>query len=112
MKLRYIAILNDWKPFLYCDTLTESLTREKNAMSIPATQLLEEALHLPENARADLAAKLLESLDDAVDDDNEKAWLEEIKQRLEDIQQGRVKPIPWGEARKMILDDTNDEPAS
>ena len=72
-------------------------------MSMPATQLFDEALHLPENARADLAGRLLESLDSMVDEDSEQAWAEEIRQRLDDLQQGRVQPIPWAEARKMIL---------
>jgi putative addiction module component (TIGR02574 family) len=77
-------------------------------MSIPATRLLEEALHLSENDRANLAAKLLESLDPAFDENVEQAWAEEIRSRLEEVQQGRVQPIPWEQARKMIMEDDND----
>jgi putative addiction module component (TIGR02574 family) len=80
-------------------------------MSIPATLLFEEALHLPESLRADLAARLLESLDFASEEDVEQAWAEEIRNRLEDIQKGRAKPIPWAEARKLILEES-DDPAS
>lgn len=73
-------------------------------MSPSEKKLLEEALQLPEGTRADLAAALLESLEEKLDDDVEKAWEAEIARRLEDVDSGRVKPIPWQEARKLIFD--------
>lgn len=68
-------------------------------MSPSANKLLEEAIKLPADARADLAAALIESLDDARDPNAESAWSEEISRRLRDYESGAVKPIPWDEAR-------------
>jgi len=45
----------------------------------------------------------MDSLDPEVDAD--EAWAKEIATRLEDYRAGRVKPIPWEEARKLILSD-------
>lgn len=72
-------------------------------MSSDAAKLLEEALKLPVEARAALAGSLLESLDDAVDEDVEQAWALEIARRLEEIKSGSVKGVPWAEARRRIV---------
>ena len=72
-------------------------------MSSNASKLLEEALKLPVEARAALAGSLLESLDDTVDEDVEQAWAVEIARRLEEVQSGKVKGVPWAEARRRIV---------
>ncbi len=64
--------------------------------------LLQEALKLPPEARAALAAALLNSLDQEVDEDAEAAWQAEIDRRVRDLDSGTVKPIPWSEARLKI----------
>jgi len=64
--------------------------------------LLKEALKLPPEARAALAASLLDSLDQEVDEDAEAAWHAEIDGRLKDLDSGKVKPVPWSEARRRI----------
>jgi putative addiction module component (TIGR02574 family) len=46
-----------------------------------ARKLREEALALPTEERADLAAELLASLDGEPDEDVERAWAEEIERR-------------------------------
>ena len=66
------------------------------------TRLLEEALKLPQDARAALAASLLDSLDQEVDEDADSAWQAEIDRRLRELDSGRVKPVPWSEARRRI----------
>ena len=71
----------------------------------PIEHLLADALLLPVAERADLATQLIESLDPGVDDDAEAAWDVEIRDRLEDFDAGRIRPVPWVEARRMILDD-------
>lgn len=65
--------------------------------------LLEKALRLPPEARAALAGTLIESLEEAVDEDAEAAWGREIAERLKDLDSGRVRAIPWVEARRRIL---------
>lgn len=67
--------------------------------------VLAAALRLPGQARAALAAELLQSLDqvDADGDDVEEAWTDEIKRRLDEVDAGTVTPIPWPEARRRLL---------
>lgn len=79
-------------------------------MNRPMGHVLEDALRLPEAQRGDLAARLIESLDPGADDDAESAWGVELRDRLDDLDAGRVPPIPWAEARRMILDDADDAP--
>jgi putative addiction module component (TIGR02574 family) len=74
----------------------------------PAGQLLEEALELPEHDRAEIAARLIESLDPASDEDAPAAWGDEIRRRLEELDRGETPTVPWPEARRMILDDSDD----
>jgi putative addiction module component (TIGR02574 family) len=66
-------------------------------------KLLEEALKLSPEARAALAAFLLESLDNGVDEDVEAAWAAEIAKRIQELDSGAVEPVPWAEARRAIL---------
>lgn len=72
-------------------------------MTPDPSKLLEEALKLSPEARAALASSLLESLDEAVDEGAEAAWAEEIGKRIHEIDSGAVTPVPWSEARRMIL---------
>jgi len=71
-------------------------------MKDPA-ELLKEALQLPADARAALAGSLLDSLDQDVDEDAETAWQLEINRRIEDLDSGKVKTVPWSEARRRIF---------
>jgi len=72
-------------------------------MTSDASKLLEEALKLPLEVRAALAGSLLDSLDETVDEDLEQAWALEIARRLEEIQSGKVRAVPWAEARRRIV---------
>jgi putative addiction module component (TIGR02574 family) len=72
-------------------------------MSRAAAELLDEALKLPTEARAALADSLLDSLDVEVDEDAEQAWRQEIQQRLQEIDNGDVKLIPWPDAERRLL---------
>jgi putative addiction module component (TIGR02574 family) len=65
--------------------------------------ILKEALALPPEARAAVASSLLESLDDEVDEGAEEAWKEEITRRLDDIDKGKVKLIPWATVRRRLM---------
>ena len=73
------------------------------AMGTDPKKLLEEALKLPDEARAALAGTLLDSLDRATDLDAEVAWEREIERRLQEIDSGAVRLVPWSEARRRIL---------
>ena len=77
-------------------------------MSPDVSELLKKALALPAEARAALAGSLLESLDDTVDASAEEEWNEEIARRIQELDSGKVKPIPWAEARRQITTLLND----
>ena len=66
-------------------------------------KVLEEALRLPAEARAALAGYLIESLDESVDEDAEAAWGQEIARRVDALDRGTVKTVPWSVARRQIL---------
>ncbi len=66
-------------------------------------QLLAEALQLPREERAALAGELIQSLDSEVDGDAEAAWSAEIRRRIERLDAGLAKTVPWAEARRRIL---------
>jgi putative addiction module component (TIGR02574 family) len=76
------------------------------------SQIEQAALQLPEAERAGLAARLIESLDPAMDDDAEAAWGEEIQKRIEEIDQGKVPMISWEDARRMILEGRHRGPSA
>ena len=71
-------------------------------MTAEVSELLKKALALPPEARAALAGSLIESLDDKVDASAEEEWSREIARRIEELDSGKVKPVPWAEARRQI----------
>jgi putative addiction module component (TIGR02574 family) len=71
-------------------------------MTRDVSELLKKALALPPEARAALAGSLLESIDDTVDASAEEEWGREIARRIVELDSGRVKPVPWAEARRQI----------
>lgn len=76
-------------------------------MTSKAKKLLTEALQLSPAEREALAGELFDSLD-SIDADAEVVWQAEIERRLSELDQGKVKPIPWTEAREMIFGDADD----
>jgi putative addiction module component (TIGR02574 family) len=67
------------------------------------SNLLQQALALSEEERADLACSLLDSLDPTVDEAATVAWDQEIARRIADLDSGRAKTIPWDEVRGRML---------
>ena len=67
-----------------------------------AKQLLTEALRLSDEERAALAGELIQSLDREVDADAEAAWSQEIRARLDRLEAGTARTVPWAEARRRI----------
>ncbi|MGB7847955.1 MAG: addiction module protein [Candidatus Acidiferrum sp.] len=71
-------------------------------MTQRSLELLEKALALTEEERAELAASLLQSLDQSTDEDAEAAWQRELERRADDLNSGKAKTIPWDEVRGQI----------
>jgi putative addiction module component (TIGR02574 family) len=67
-------------------------------MPMTFDQLTQEALALSAESRAQLADKLVESLDTAELGEIDRLWITEAKRRRDEVRQGRVKTIPGDEA--------------
>jgi putative addiction module component (TIGR02574 family) len=77
-------------------------------MSPNAAQLLERALELSDDERAELIVRLLDTMSEGSEPNAdgaaiEAAWIEEARRRLHEIKSGRVEPSPWSEARERIF---------
>lgn len=63
-------------------------------------------MQLPSSARAELAEKLVESLELPEKDELRSAWADEAIRRRDEIRAGKVQPISGdevlGEARRMV----------
>ena len=62
--------------------------------------ILQEALSLPVQARAELAEQLLSSLDSLSEAEIAQLWLVEAARRAEDLDLGLAKRIPADEVRR------------
>lgn len=71
-------------------------------MPMTVDQLVAEALALPGEARALLADRLVESLDDASIGRLDELWADEAQRRLAEIRSGLVKTIPGEEAAERV----------
>jgi hypothetical protein len=58
---------------------------------------------LPVQDRAELALWLLDSVGDEPASEVERAWIEEAKHMLAEIERGEVSTAPWAEARARIF---------
>ena len=76
-------------------------------MHVSEKEITEKALKLSTKARAQLLRRLAESLEtdleDEIDPEIDAAWKKEAERRLRDIRTGKVKTIPWSEARKQLM---------
>ena len=71
-------------------------------MTERASELMQKALSLSEEERADLACSLIDSLDATVDEGAQSAWEQEIARRVADLDSGRAKTVSWEEVRERI----------
>jgi putative addiction module component (TIGR02574 family) len=67
--------------------------------------VLADALRLQPDARAELAAELLASLDGPDDADAEAAWDAEIDRRVAAIEAGTIALEPWSDVKRRIERD-------
>jgi len=63
-------------------------------------QIEDEVLHLSEDERAELAQKLLLSLDEPSEDEIAEDWLVEAQRRARELDEGIAQPVPAGEVRR------------
>jgi putative addiction module component (TIGR02574 family) len=63
------------------------------------------ALDLSIEERAQLAGRLLLSLDEPSESEVERLWLEEAERRLKEFREGRARGIPADEVFRRAMDD-------
>jgi putative addiction module component (TIGR02574 family) len=63
-------------------------------MQVDLDQITKDALSLPSDARATLAERLLQSLDDNELSEIDQAWIEEAERRYQELKEGKVQGIP------------------
>ena len=75
-------------------------------MTSRAQELLRDALALPADERADVAAELLASLDEPAPTEAtavEAVWAREIERRARRVMAGESAGEPWGDVRKRVV---------
>ena len=63
-------------------------------------QIEDDVLHLSEEERAELAQKLLLSLDSPSEGEITEDWLVEAQRRARELDEGIVQPVPADEVRR------------
>lgn len=71
-------------------------------MTKAAETLLHEAMKLAVSERAELASELLASLEGEPEEEVEAAWAAEIQRRIERIEAGSEKLLPWADVKRRI----------
>jgi putative addiction module component (TIGR02574 family) len=74
-------------------------------MTHAANSLLEQVLSLAEHDRAEIATRILESLDEADHDGVDEAWAIEIERRCAAMDSGDAVTSDWSEFRARIERD-------
>ncbi len=79
--------------------------------SISADNLIREALSMPDNERARIAERLIVSLHDQPSLEVDEAWHKEIERRVNEIDSGEVRCIPWEDIRNRLYKNARNETA-
>ena len=77
-------------------------------MNTRAQEILRSALALPESDRAEIAASLIHSLDMETNENVDAAWAAEIQRRIESIDNGTVKLVPWDDVMREMGEREHD----
>ncbi len=64
--------------------------------------ILENALSMPQEQRAFIAGRLIDSLDENVDEDVETAWQNEIQRRIASAEKGEATFMSWEDVKKRL----------
>jgi len=65
-------------------------------------RVAEQAMKLPAESRAELADRLVESLDSDEIGRIDRLWLDEAKRRRDEVRSGQVKTIPGEDVRRRV----------
>lgn len=81
------------------NSVEEEAEKHGSSDAETADQLLQSAMNLDEHSRAELAQKLLDSLDQM---ELETAWLDLAETRLSELESGKTKPIGWNDIKQRV----------
>jgi putative addiction module component (TIGR02574 family) len=70
-------------------------------------EVVRQALALDENDRAEVAARLLDSLEET-DTEAEDAWAVELERRAAELESGAVQGVSWEDLRERLLRGRRD----
>ena len=71
-------------------------------MTNDADVVYQAALRLSESERAELAGRLIDSLDVEFDENAEDEWEQEVARRVEESDAGRLTRIPWSQLKHKL----------
>ena len=71
-------------------------------MKTVVEEVVRQALELDEHGRAEVAARLLDSLEET-DPEADGVWLAELERRASELESGAVQGVPWEEVRERLL---------
>jgi putative addiction module component (TIGR02574 family) len=71
-------------------------------MTKSAQDIFEQAMALDLDDRADLIARLTDTLEPSTDPEYLAAWEAEIRERIAQVERGETRGIPWREAIEQI----------
>ena len=71
-------------------------------MTASREQVLEDALSLPPSERAEIAERILSSLDLVSQQENDRLWAQEVEKRIDAYERGEIKAVPADEVFKRI----------
>ena len=74
-------------------------------MTKNAERLLDEALRLAQSERAEIAARLIQSLEPETDSDVDAAWAAEIERRCAALDAGQAVTSDWNDVRRRIEEE-------
>jgi putative addiction module component (TIGR02574 family) len=81
-------------------------------MTPTTDQLYQAAMALPEDERAELAGRLLDSLAPDTPSQLHPAWREELRRRLAQVDSGEVNPVPWSEVKRSAWEALDQDEAA
>ena len=91
-----------WSAMLAVNLSLVSLSWYKHLMSLTTERILEDVLALPDDQRAELAVRLLQSLECEGDPDAEEAWAAEIERRCAALDAEETTVSDWYDVRCRI----------
>jgi putative addiction module component (TIGR02574 family) len=74
-------------------------------METKLDEVITAALQLTIEERAQLAGRLLLSLDEPSESEVERLWLEEAERRLKEFREGKMRGMPADEVLRRAMDD-------